>query len=101
MSIPRSGLLAQDRLPSAGRPILERAMSGPPGNENGSTPWSVRLASQRNSQDGQCVFCPGGTRPPAQVLKAYINQYRDVYGVEPTCVIRFTRDNQTRCTHAV
>ncbi|MEZ5635956.1 MAG: IS3 family transposase [Burkholderiaceae bacterium] len=30
-------------------------------------------------------FRPGGARPPTQVLKAYIDQFRDVYGIEPIC----------------
>ncbi|MDP1657598.1 MAG: IS3 family transposase [Hylemonella sp.] len=32
-------------------------------------------------------FGPGGARPPTQELKAYIDRYRDTYGVEPICKI--------------
>ncbi|WP_425219010.1 IS3 family transposase [Ralstonia solanacearum] len=42
---------------------------------------------QRDSQDGQRVFCAGGARPPTQVVKAYIDRYRDAYGVEPICKV--------------
>ncbi|WP_336492740.1 IS3 family transposase [Methylobacterium nigriterrae] len=30
-------------------------------------------------------FCPGGARPPVSVMIAFIDDYRDVYGVEPIC----------------
>ncbi|WP_155739074.1 IS3 family transposase [Ralstonia solanacearum] len=32
-------------------------------------------------------FCAGGARPPTQVVKAYIDRYRDAYGVEPICKV--------------
>ncbi|MBK9327287.1 MAG: IS3 family transposase [Hydrogenophilales bacterium] len=32
-------------------------------------------------------FCPGGARPPTQVLRAFIDQHRDAYGVEPICEV--------------
>ena len=32
-----------------------------------------------------CVFCPGGARPPVQAMKAFIDDHRAVYGVEPIC----------------
>ena len=31
------------------------------------------------------VFCSGGARPQAGVVNAYIDEYRDAYGVEPIC----------------
>ncbi|MFN7022820.1 MAG: IS3 family transposase, partial [Phycisphaerales bacterium] len=55
---------------------------------------------------------PGGARPPTQVLKAYIDRYRDAYGVEPICkVLQIApscyrrhaaqqRDPQLRCARA-
>jgi putative transposase len=41
--------------------------------------------SQRDPAQGQRVFCPGGARPPVQAMTAFINEHRDVYGVEPPC----------------
>nr|WP_143327174.1 IS3 family transposase [Paraburkholderia hospita] len=32
-------------------------------------------------------FAPGGARPPFQVLKAFIDQHRDTFGVEPICKV--------------
>lgn len=34
---------------------------------------------------GQRVFCPGGARPPQQVLRAFVDQHRDQLGVESIC----------------
>src|SRR5258706_11629165 len=31
------------------------------------------------------VFCDGGARPPVEAMKAFIDDHRDVYGVEPIC----------------
>ena len=31
--------------------------------------------------------CPGGARPPAQTMKAFIDECRDVYGGEPICKV--------------
>ena len=31
------------------------------------------------------LFCSGGTRPPVEDLKAFIDEHRDQYGVEPIC----------------
>jgi putative transposase len=30
-------------------------------------------------------FCPGGARPPTQVMVRYIDQHKDRFGVEPIC----------------
>ncbi|WP_148650883.1 MULTISPECIES: IS3 family transposase [Sphingopyxis] len=30
-------------------------------------------------------FCPGGARPPVQAMTAFIDEHREVYGVEPIC----------------
>jgi len=35
----------------------------------------------------QCVFRPGGARPPSQILKGFIDQHRQTYGVEPICKV--------------
>ncbi|WP_114070926.1 IS3 family transposase [Comamonas kerstersii] len=32
-------------------------------------------------------FAPGGARPPTQVLKAFIDQQRNAFGVEPLCKV--------------
>ncbi|MGV8594063.1 IS3 family transposase [Pseudomonas aeruginosa] len=32
-------------------------------------------------------FCPGGARPPVQAMTAFIDEHRDVYGVEPICKV--------------
>ncbi|WP_369794721.1 IS3 family transposase [Polaromonas sp. JS666] len=32
-------------------------------------------------------FAPGGARPPIQVLRDFIDQHRDTYGVEPVCKV--------------
>nr|WP_154394717.1 IS3 family transposase [Burkholderia pseudomallei] len=32
-------------------------------------------------------FGPGGARPPSEVLKAFIDQHRDTFGVEPICKV--------------
>ncbi|WAL84000.1 IS3 family transposase [Pandoraea sp. XJJ-1] len=57
-------------------------------------------------------FGPGGARPPFQVLKAFIDQHRDTFGVEPICkVLRIApsgywrhaaqlRDPSKRCARA-
>src|SRR6185312_10178969 len=44
--------------------------------ENGAAP------RQRDPEAGQRVFRPGGARPPMQVLKQFVDQYRDRFGVE-------------------
>ncbi|MFC6308070.1 IS3 family transposase [Paraburkholderia dipogonis] len=57
-------------------------------------------------------FAPGGARPPPEVLKAFIDQHRDTFGVEPICkVLRIApsgyrrhaaqlRDPSRRCARA-
>ncbi|MBU71012.1 MULTISPECIES: IS3 family transposase [Spongiibacter] len=30
-------------------------------------------------------FCPGGARPPTEVMVSFIDEHRDSYGVEPIC----------------
>lgn len=42
-------------------------------------------ASERDPAQGISVFCPGGTRPPIQVMIAFIDDHREVDGVEPIC----------------
>jgi transposase InsO family protein/transposase-like protein len=35
----------------------------------------------------QRVFCPGGARPPTQVLRDFIDRHRTTFGVEPICKV--------------
>ena len=42
---------------------------------------------QRDPEAGQRVFRPGGARPPSQVLRAFVDQHREAYGVEPICKV--------------
>lgn len=67
---------------------------------------------QRDPQASERVFRPGGARPPIQVLKAFVDQHRDTFGVEPICkVLRIApsgyrhhaaqlRDPSKRCARA-
>ena len=36
---------------------------------------------------GVGLFCPGGARPPVQAMIAFIDDHRDVHGVEPICEV--------------
>ena len=45
------------------------------------------LGYQRNTETGECVFCPGGARPPTQVMNAFVDDPCDAFGVEPICRI--------------
>jgi putative transposase len=42
---------------------------------------------QRDSEDSQCFFRPGGARPRTEEINAYIDQHRNLYGVEPICKV--------------
>ncbi|CAN7677134.1 IS3 family transposase [Trinickia sp. LjRoot230] len=58
-------------------------------------------------------FGPGGARPPSEVLKAFVDQHRDTFGVEPICkVLQIApsgyrrhaaqlRDPSRRCARAI
>ncbi|WP_119081680.1 IS3 family transposase [Altererythrobacter sp. B11] len=47
----------------------------------------VRELRQANEilRKASAYFCPGGARPPVQAMIAFIDDYRDAYGVEPIC----------------
>ncbi|WP_442497352.1 IS3 family transposase [Methylobacter sp. sgz302048] len=49
----------------------------------------VRELRQANEilRKASAYFCPGGARPPIQTMKAFIDDHRDVYGVEPICKV--------------
>lgn len=40
---------------------------------------------QRDPEAGQRVFRPGGDRPPAEVMRAFVDLHRHAHGVEPIC----------------
>ena len=42
---------------------------------------------QRDPEAGQCVFRPGGARPPAEVIKKFVDEHRQEFGVEPICKV--------------
>src|SRR5690606_19979695 len=42
-------------------------------------------AGERDPQDCVSVFRGGGARPQTQVIVAYIDAYREEFGVEPIC----------------
>jgi len=44
-------------------------------------------AGQRDPAQGICVFCPGGARPPVQAMIAFIDDHREMHGVEPICKV--------------
>ena len=74
-----------------GRPSATRAC-GPgrrrdgAGADQGAGAGDPRAApGQRDPAQGLGVFCPGGARPPVQAMIAFIDEHRDVYGVEPIC----------------
>ena len=56
-----------------------------PAHQGARTREQRAAPSQRHPQDSQRVFCPGGARLPAQVVKTYIDCHRDDFGVEPIC----------------
>ena len=62
-------------LTSAGAGPAEGAGAGGPG----------AAAGERDPAQGVRVFCDGGARPPVQAMIAFIDDHRDVYGVEPIC----------------
>lgn len=42
---------------------------------------------ERDSSEGLGAFCPGGARPPRDVMVAFIDAHREAYGVEPICAV--------------
>ncbi len=42
-------------------------------------------AGERDPPQGLRLFCDGGARPPIQVVKSFIDEHCDAYGVEPIC----------------
>src|SRR5690606_3447350 len=43
--------------------------------------------SQRDPPEGLRIFCPGGARPPTEVMVSFIDDHREEYGVEPICAV--------------
>ena len=61
----------------------DAAESGP---DQGAGAGGPRAASgERDPAQGVGVFCDGGARPPVQAMIAFIDDHREVYGVEPIC----------------
>src|SRR5262249_18896923 len=48
---------------------------------------SGAAAGERDPAQGLSVFCPGGARPPTEVMVAFIDDQRAAYGVEPICAL--------------
>ena len=46
-----------------------------------------KYAGELTVTAGQRVICAGGARPPHQVLRGFIDQHRDTFGVEPICKV--------------
>jgi len=42
-------------------------------------------AGKRDPAQGLGVFCPGGARPPSEVMMSFIDAHRAAYRVEPIC----------------
>src|SRR5688572_10902319 len=67
---------------------MGRADQRRPGADQGAGTRSPRTApGQRDPAQGIGVFCPGGARPPAQAMIAFIDDHRAAYGVEPICKV--------------
>jgi hypothetical protein len=47
---------------------------------------------QRDPQDGLGVFRSGGARPQTALIVAYIDAYKDRFGVEPICRVLSEHD---------
>jgi len=43
--------------------------------------------AKRDPEAGQRIFCPGGARPPTQIMKEFVDQHGDTHGVEPICKV--------------
>src|ERR687886_3035588 len=73
--------------PSRARPgFPRRADDGRARAPQGAGAGEPRAApGQRDPPEGVGVFCHGGARPPIPVMIAFIDEHRDVYGVEPIC----------------
>ena len=57
----------------------------------GSRRWSGRTGSFRQANEilrkASAYFRPGGARPPVQAMIAFIDDHREVHGVEPICCV--------------
>src|SRR5690606_4017005 len=54
---------------------------GPREGESGAS------AGHRVPGQGFRLFCPGGARPPIQAMIAFMDDHREVHGVEPICKV--------------
>ena len=44
-------------------------------------------AGERDSAEGVGVFRAGGARPPTEVMMTFVEEHRELYGVEPICAV--------------
>ena len=51
------------------------------------TPWSAGSANKQAIAERWSVAEPGGARARPEEINAYIDQYRSLYGGEPTCKV--------------
>ena len=58
-----------------------REAEGPGAREPGAS------AGQRDPAQGVGIFCHGGARPPVKDMIAFIDDHREVHGVEPICKV--------------
>ena len=53
--------------------------------------------SQRDLEAGQPFFCPSGAQPPSAVLKVFVEQHQQTYGIESICeVLQFASSGHRR-----
>ena len=68
--------------------MLASAMASPAMSASASRRSNVRPKScvaPMRFEIGQRIFRPGGARLPFELMKAFIDRYRDTFGVEPIC----------------
>ncbi len=61
------------------------------------SPFPPRSVAYPKPSSWRVLFCPGGARPPTQVLRAFVDKHRDVYGVEPICKVLQIAQSGYRC----
>ena len=60
-----------------------RALS--PASEGTRARESRSQACERDTAQGVGIFRSGGARPPSEVMVSFVDEHRDVFGVEPIC----------------
>src|SRR5690348_11689090 len=77
------GAASRTRSRFACRPDERRART----DQGAGTRSAGTAPGQRDPAQGLSVFCPGGARPPVQAMKAFIDENKGIYGVEPICKV--------------